>query len=93
MTRPLTNVLRGSRLRRSSRDPFVHAIGVVAQVMEVGLISHPTNDWIDHPVEHHLEHLEAHLRAYRANDQSEDHLAHLCCRALMILALRKIRDS
>ena len=38
-----------------TRDPFCHAIATLCRMVDAGLLSHPTNDWIHQSAAHHIE--------------------------------------
>lgn len=54
----------------------------IAEVLDEGAKKYGADNWRGIPLEDHLNHLIAHAYAYLAGDRSDDHLAHLCCRAI-----------
>jgi hypothetical protein len=50
-----------------------------------GLLKHGAVNWCNIPEKEHLNRALAHLFAYRAGDESEDHLEQAVCRLLLVL--------
>jgi hypothetical protein len=46
-------------------DPLVHALCVVSRVIELGKRSHPSDDWLQKPIQFHVERAERHLEMLR----------------------------
>jgi hypothetical protein len=72
-------------------DAFVHALTIIGRVMEAGATNHGNGEWLQHPTLYHVGRAMMHLRRLGDGDQSEDHLAHACCRLLMALSLRELK--
>jgi len=47
---------------------------------------HPPGSWRAETVDEQLKHIEAHVTAYQCGERSEDHLAHILCRAAIAVA-------
>jgi hypothetical protein len=61
----------------------------VAKVLKYGADKYGDNNWRGIPVGDHLNHMMTHALAFLAGDQSDDHLGHMACRALMALETHK----
>lgn len=63
-------------------DP--QALFAMANVMYEGNKKYgpPADNWRKIPVEDHLNHMISHAYAWLAGDRSDDHLAHMACRAM-----------
>lgn len=61
------------------------AILAVGEVLHHGAKKYGADNWRGIPVAEHLNHLLIHTYAYLAGDQSDDHLSHVACRALMAM--------
>ena len=59
----------------------------VAKVLEEGANKYGEENWRQIESRSHLNHILQHAAAYLANDNSDDHLSHLCCRAMMLLEM------
>ena len=59
----------------------------VARVLHQGNLKYGPTNWRKIPCEDHLNHAMAHAFAYLGMDESDDHLAHFACRALMALEM------
>jgi hypothetical protein len=66
-------------------DDFLHALPVIAAVMERGARTHQGEDWRASPAGFHLARARRHLDLLVDGDVSEPHLAHAACRLLMEL--------
>lgn len=66
-------------------DP--HALFALAKVLHMGAEKYGEDNWRNITVREHLNHLLAHVFAYMAGDESDDHLEHAFCRAMMAVAL------
>lgn len=67
-------------------DP--HAMAALGNVLYEGAAKHGDENWRKIPIRDHLNHLLAHVFAYMAGDESDDHLEHAFCRAMMAVALK-----
>ncbi len=63
------------------------ALFSLAKVFEYGADKYELNNWHKIPRHDHINHLEAHLQAYKAGDESDDHINHMLCRAVMAVAM------
>jgi hypothetical protein len=73
------------------RDVF--DLGVAAQTavnssLFDGFSKHPPGSWREGTIGDQLKRIEAHITQYQCGDRSEDHLAHIVCRAAIAFALR-----
>lgn len=59
----------------------------MAEVLAVGAEKYGVNNWRGIPVEDHLNHMIAHAYAWLAGDHSDEHLSHVCCRAIFAQAV------
>jgi dATP/dGTP diphosphohydrolase, N-terminal len=64
-----------------------HAIASIAKVLKNGADKYGANNWRKIEVEDHLNHLIMHAYAYLAGDKTDDHLAHIGCRAIFALGV------
>ena len=55
----------------------------VAEVLAIGAKRYAPNNWRKIPVEDHLNHMLVHAFAMLAGDESDDHVGHMACRAMM----------
>ncbi len=60
----------------------------VAAVLKTGADKYGETNWHAISVREHLNHVLTHAFAYLAGDASDDHLAHMACRALMALEIQ-----
>lgn len=58
------------------------AIFAMARVLDEGAKKYGENNWRKIDVKDHLNHLIMHVYAYLDGDRSDDHLAHIMCRAM-----------
>lgn len=79
-----TNSLGGSQSDVPYRFDLIDgpAMFAVANVLAVGAAKYGANNWRAIDVEDHLNHLIMHAYAWLAGDTSDDHLSHICCRAI-----------
>ena len=61
----------------------------LARVLYEGSQKHGEENWRNISIREHLNHLLAHVFAYMAGDESDDHLEHAFCRAMMAVALER----
>jgi len=66
-------------------NDFLHALALIAAVMERGARTHQGKDWRAAPAGFHLARARRHLDLLAGGDVSEPHLAHAACRLLMEL--------
>jgi hypothetical protein len=64
------------------------AMFTLAKVLHEGAEKYGDENWRKIPIRDHLNHLLAHVFAYMAGDESDDHLEHAFCRAMMAVALK-----
>ncbi len=64
------------------------AMFALAKVLHEGAVKYGDYNWRNIPIRDHLNHLLAHVFAYMAGDESDDHLEHAFCRAMMAVALK-----
>jgi len=64
------------------------AMFALAKVLHEGAEKYGDENWRKIPIRDHLNHLLAHVFAYMAGDESDDHLEHAFCRAMMAVALK-----
>ena len=64
------------------------AMFALAKVLCEGAEKYGDENWRKIPIRDHLNHLLAHVYAYMAGDESDDHLEHAFCRAMMAVALK-----
>jgi len=70
----------------SSLDPL--SMFAMTKVLKEGRNKYGDDEnWRNIPVEEHLNHAMMHIMAYRAGDTSDEHLAHLMCRAMFACAV------
>lgn len=61
-------------------DP--NAMFAMAKVLKEGKDKYGKNNWKKIPTDDHLNHLLMHIFAFMAGDQSDEHMAHIMCRAM-----------
>ena len=64
----------------------------VAEVLAAGAEKYGENNWRSIPVEANLNHLLAHVFAYLGGDDQDDHLSHVCCRAIFAFSTHMARQ-
>lgn len=62
------------------------AMLALAKTLQEGATKYSRDNWRKIPAEEHFNHAVIHWYAYLVGDQSEDHLAHMFCRAMMCYA-------
>lgn len=65
------------------------ALGAIAEVLKTGADKYGAGNWRAIPIEDHLNHLIMHAYAHLAGDKSDDHLAHVGCRAIFALGVER----
>jgi len=77
----------------TKEDDFIRLLGISADAihtaMRDGDNKHDPGEWMTQTVEEQIKHIEGHIMQYQMGDRSEDHLAHLLCRAAIACALSK----
>jgi len=58
------------------------AMFAMTEVLAQGAAKYGQNNWRGIPIEDHLNHLVMHAYAYLAGDRTDNHLSHICCRAI-----------
>jgi len=69
------------------------AMFAMAKVMAEGVKTHGRDTWRKLTAEEQYDHMDQHARAYLMGDTQEDHLAHMLCRAMMMYAVAKVKES
>lgn len=59
----------------------------IARGLTEGAAKHPGETWLQIPAEEHLARAMRHIVKYCAGDREENHLSHICMRALMAYAV------
>ena len=62
------------------------AMLAIAEVMKYGEGRYERDNWRKIPSEEHFNHMMVHYYAWLKGDRSDDHLAHMLCRAMMLYA-------
>lgn len=57
----------------------------VAEVFDFGAKKYGDTNWYSLPASDHYNHILGHLTAWKAGDESEDHLGHALCRIMMLI--------
>ena len=57
----------------------------VAEVFDFGSKKYGDTNWYPLPTSDHYNHILGHLTAWKAGDESEDHLGHSLCRLMMLI--------
>lgn len=69
------------------------AILALAETLKKGFDKYGPGNWRKISSLEHFNHMMAHWYAYRAGDRSDDHLAHMFCRAMMAFATAKTEEE
>ena len=69
------------------------AILALAEVMRIGEQHYTRDNWRKIPSEDHFNHMLVHYYAWLKGDTSDDHLAHMLCRAMMVYATGKAEEQ
>lgn len=69
------------------RDGMAEVLVEIAKGLTAGARKHPGATWRSIPTEEHLARAMRHIVKYQAGDRSENHLSHICMRALMAYAV------
>lgn len=83
----MSRVLVASHLALLEKH-FPLALRLAAKVMDEGAKTHD-GDWADLEWNDIEGHMEGHFEGYTTNDFTEDHLANLLCRVLMLVELKE----
>jgi len=86
---PDTSTIVNERGAKQSELPYLvsleEAILWVFGVLHRGAKKYGRDNWEGLSAEDHVDHAIIHLLAWNAQDESDDHLGHAACRALMAL--------
>ena len=69
------------------------AMLALAETLQIGASRYARDNWRKIPAEEHANHMMIHWYAWLSGDRSDDHLAHLFCRAMMVYATGKAEES
>ena len=65
------------------------AMLALAKTLQYGASRYARDNWRKIPAEEHFNHMLIHYYAWLSGDKSDDHLAHMFCRAMMLYATGK----
>ena len=69
------------------------ALLALAETMQKGAAKYQRDNWRKIPFEEHFNHMLIHYYAWLSGDRSDDHLAHMFCRAMMLYATAKCEEE
>lgn len=70
-----------------------NAMLALAQVLQQGASKYERDNWRKIPSEEHFNHMVIHYFAWLQGDKSDEHLAHMFCRAMMLYATGKAEEQ
>ena len=90
-------VIRQIRLR-ASKPEYKYLVPngtlqILQDTMEEGVEKYPNGEGWKKPIEYHLDRIVAHIVTYRNGDTSENHLAHIFTRGMMVNTIAGKRDN
>ncbi len=63
------------------------AMLALAETLQIGANKYERDNWRKIPSEEHFNHMVIHYYAWLKGDKSDNHLAHMLCRAMMLYAV------
>lgn len=69
------------------------AMLALAETLQYGATRYARDNWRKIPSEEHFNHMLIHWYAYISGDRSDNHLAHMFCRAMMAYATARAEEA